>query len=148
MRDAFGLVELPDSYQQDARLFGCFIELRRWANFFKHPGVFGYLMHEPRYTYQDIGAEHSLVKSETDTTVVITSKVVNENWKFGAPGKSQKLPKTLFAKKRTALVVLPNISELALRLEKEVTTITDILCVPPFSSRLTEKSTIEDYFQA
>ncbi len=44
------LLGVPDSYKNSK--FHAFIQVRRWANFFKHPGSFTYIVHHPAITIE------------------------------------------------------------------------------------------------
>jgi hypothetical protein len=47
--DVFDMLSVPEGYR--CRHFESFIRMRRWANFFKHPKEFGWLVHHPRYFF-------------------------------------------------------------------------------------------------
>lgn len=51
--DIFDLIGIPPKYRKTH--FHNFVEVRRWTNFFKHPGVFNYLVHHPAYTIEGSG---------------------------------------------------------------------------------------------
>ena len=59
--DVFDILSVPESYR--VRHYQPFIRARRWANFFKHPKEFGWLVHHPTYTVDGTQNHKDLIAS-------------------------------------------------------------------------------------
>lgn len=100
MSDVFNIVSLPEGYL--VKHYGTLIRARRWANFFKHPKEFGWLVHHPVYTI--CGSNHHKADH-----VYINEEFIKKYYaRDGAKGLSQEFQ----GKERKVIVVLPDIVEL------------------------------------
>lgn len=134
----FDAVSLPDSYR--ARHFDCFITIKRWANFFKHPNYFLMVHHADWFIEGDEGYYASKYGC------VIDSEFVREN--YGAEAKSRKgAIKTKLQNKNDVAVLFPDLVRL-----------TEDFCVASrglftlaeknevYKDMLSEISTFDNYF--
>ncbi len=141
MLDVFEIVCLPQDYR--VRNFGAFIRFRRWANFFKHPKAFAWMVHHPEYTYENSPHSIPFVKDAS-------YKKVNDDFvkKYYANEKNSKgLTGQFSAHKNKVVVVLPDIetltSDICTCLEKFVEIVSENKV---YREILDEKSTIVNYF--
>jgi hypothetical protein len=145
LRDCFILIQLAPAYQTKEH-FPTFFQIRRWTNFFKHPGPFAYMMHHPTFV-QDGTAE--AVKAKLDQGgdgLVLGDPYVFDYFSADPdPAKAKKHIEEL-RKGSTAVVVLPNLSTISEGLLTEVERALDLLCVDLFSEELRKKSTIESFY--
>lgn len=164
--DIFDLIGIPNSYRNSH--FYKFVEIRRWTNFFKHPGVFNYLVHHPAYTI-DGSDDHENHKYRerlefpeahapalsVDTKFVLdhygaSDKEGNKEQSNNKPQGGKSNPKKRFDNHATStVVVLPDLValttsacegfELFVKLIKEN---------PVYVEILSDESTVVQYFDA
>jgi|GEM_PF-943244 hypothetical protein len=134
----FDAVSLPESYR--ARNFDCFVTIKRWANFFKHPNYFLMVHHADWFIEGDEGYDPS------GYGCVIDTDFVREN--YGAEAKSRKgAIKTKLQNKNDVAVLFPDLVSL-----------TEDFCVAAhalftlaeknevYKDMLSEISTFDNYF--
>jgi len=138
----FDIVGVPDSYR--VRHFGAFIRVRRWANFFKHPKAFAWMVHHPVYTFE--GSLHSASFSDDSLYLRVDDEFVKE---YYASENAKGLTSQFERHQNTVVVVLPDLEQLTTAIcascEKFVKTITESMV---YREILDEKSTLVDYFSA
>ena len=140
MGDVFEIISLPKSYC--VRYFGAFITSRRWANFFKHPKAFAWMVHHPEYTYENSTHSLTLVNDQS-------YKKVNDDFvkKYYASENSKGLTGEFTGHENKVVVVLPDIESLTADictcLEKFVEIVGENRV---YREILDEKSTVENYF--
>jgi hypothetical protein len=144
--NCFEIVRLHDEYTKSPAHFPTFQQIRRWTNFFKHPGPFGYKIHHPQFGYASSPnwiAE--IVKTTDPETGKLEDRYVKEF--FGADAK-QKIPKHLehLRDYKTALVTLPNLQDIATGLLVETKRALDVLTVELYAGVLATNSTIEEFY--
>ena len=96
----FDIICLPEGYRH--RHFSVFQEIRRWANFLKHPNYF-ILVHHP--IFQAGGT----VDTSKGWEQVVDTEFVVENYGHDAQSKSAKL-KTAFVRRTKVLVLFPDVA--------------------------------------
>lgn len=134
----FDIICLPDGYRH--RHFGVFQEIRRWANFLKHPNYF-ILVHHP--VFQAGGA---VDKQKAWEQVVDTAFVV-DNYGHDAQSKTGKL-KTAFVRKTKVLVLFPDVVPFTERFciaVKDFVSLIEHNAV--FREMLDDIATYENYFE-
>lgn len=104
----FDIVQLPEVYRE--KHFKVFQQVRKWANFIKHPKSF-ILTHHPTYDF-----ENSEVVYENEFNVIINDAFVSEFYKGESdPAKQKSKNKELYVKLRNQkdiLVMFPDIAHL------------------------------------
>jgi hypothetical protein len=139
INDVFDIIEVPGGYR--VRYFSPFIKARRWANFFKHPKAFAWLVHHPIYTIE--GVEHSKRYISNDKFLKIDDEFVK---KYYATEKAQGLTKKFDGVEDKVVIFLPDIiiltKDICSSLEKFVKIVTEN---PVYTEILDEKSTLVDY---
>ena len=140
MSDVFDIVSLPDSYR--VRYFGGFIKARRWANFFKHPKAFGWMVHHPVYTYES--SDHCKAFINDPSYKKITDDFVK---KYYASKNPSGLTGEFSGYKNKVVVVLPDIetltADICTCLEKFIEIVSENKV---YREILGEKSTFINYF--
>jgi hypothetical protein len=135
----FGIICLPEPYRH--RHFAVFQEVKRWANFLKHPNYF-ILVHHPEF--QAGGAPDKAVAWEQ----VVDTQFVVENYGHDAQSKGSKL-KTAFVKKTKVLVLFPDVVPLTERFcagVKDFVSLIEDNAV--FREMLDDIATYENYFDS
>jgi len=143
----FEIIQLQESYK--CKHFKIFQDVKRWANFLKHPKSF-MLVHHPDWTYE--GRE---IKKDTDeieyvaelitrTNPTIDSNFVNEF--YAGDKKNKELYKKL-NKKEDILVCFPNPIKLIEEFTKAQKKFTEVISNNEIVRDLLEnKTTIENHF--
>jgi hypothetical protein len=145
MTDIFEIVGVPEGYR--ARHFSPFIRARRWANFFKHPKTFGWVVHHPRFVI-DGSDEHKALTAEGTKVRVVNDEFLKKYYTADCKSNAGKLRGEFAGFERNMVVVLPAIAQLTFEicgcLDGFVTMITNN---PVYVEMLTDTSTIENYFE-
>jgi hypothetical protein len=140
--DVFDLLGVPQAYR--SRHFGAFSQVRKWANLFKHPKAFAWMVHHPVYTFE--GSAHSASFSDNTSYLRIDDEFVKE---YYASKNARGLTSLLERHQNTVVVVLPDLEQLTTAicasLERFVKMITESMV---YREILGEKSTLVDYFAA
>ena len=132
----FDIICLPEPYRH--RHFGVFQEIKRWANFLKHPNYF-ILVHHP--VFQAGGAAVAV-----DWEQVVDTQFVVENYGHDAQSKSSKL-KAAFVKKTKVLVLFPDVIPLTKRFCDAVKHFVSLIeDNAVFREMLNDIATYENYF--
>jgi hypothetical protein len=138
IRDVFDIIKLPEGYR--VRYFSPFVKIRRWANFFKHPKSFAWLVHHPIYTIEN--SEHSK-QYVNNKFLRIDDEFVKE---YYASEKAQGLTKKFEGVGDKVVIFLPDIisltKDICSSLEKFIEIVTEN---PVYREILDEKSTLVDY---
>ena len=133
----FDIICLPEGYRH--RHFDVFREVKRWANFLKHPNYF-ILVHHP--VFQAGGAPDSTIAWEQ----VVDTAFVIENYGHDARSKSPNL-KAAFVKKAKVLVLFPDVvpltEQFCAAVKQFVSLIEDNAV---FQEMLDDIATYENYF--
>lgn len=134
----FDIVKLPEPYKQ--KHFQVFYDVKRWANFLKHPKTFC-LVHHPIWTYEDDKDDYSASDSP-----IINTKFVNRY--YSGDKHNNELSKALL-NKQDLKVIFPNPFSLVKRFceaqKKFVLIIKDNLII---REMLDDKATIRDYYDS
>jgi hypothetical protein len=104
MNDIFEIISLQEGYR--VRYFEPFIRTRRWANFFKHPKAFAWMVHHPVYTFD--GSTHSKKFLNTDWLKIDDGFVKS----YYSSDASKVLTKQFTGKEDKIVVILPDIESL------------------------------------
>jgi hypothetical protein len=138
--DIFNIISLPEGYL--VRYFKPFIRVRRWANFYKHPKAFAWMVHHPEYTFE--GSEHSKSFLQDSDFLVIDDEFVKS---YYASESSKGLTAQFQGKEDRVVVVLPDLQNLTSSicdcLDKFIATITENNV---YQEILDERSTFIGYF--
>ncbi|MBX3425244.1 MAG: hypothetical protein KF688_06150 [Pirellulales bacterium] len=139
--DIFDIVSVPDEYR--ARHFEPLRRVRRWANFFKHPKEFAWIVHHPEYVFEGSSGLTAL-KVVRPGVLLIDDQFVKS---FYSCERKKGLRKALEHGKDNTAVVLPDIENLTTEvcdcIDKCVSTIVDN---PIYLEMLDDKCTIANYY--
>lgn len=140
MGDVFKIISLPEEYR--VRHFGAFIKARRWANFFKHPKAFAWMVHHPEFTYEN--SPHSISFTSNPSYKKVDDKFVK---KYYTAKDSKGLTGEFTGHESKVVVVLPDIEvltdDICTCLEKFVEIVSENKV---YKEVLDEKSTLVNYF--
>jgi hypothetical protein len=139
--DVFDIISVPQGYR--SRHYGPLIRARRWANFFKHPKEFGWLVHHPDYTLE--GTDHCTVLLKNVAHVRIDDEFIK---KFYSCESAKGLAKEFQGKEAEVIVVLPHMEQFTNEICDCLTNFVDVVTKNPvYFEILNDKATIIDYFQ-
>jgi len=140
--DVFELIALPEQYR--VRHFAIFVRLRRWANFFKHPRAFGWLVHHPIYTLQ--GSEHHAWFVQSGNILEIDDEFVK---RFYAPDRPKGLASQFKGKENQVVVSLPDLDTVMPAVCSALAKFVEVVLENPvYREILDERSTLVDYITA
>lgn len=135
---------MPDSYKDSH--FKVFQQIRKWANFIKHPKAF-ILTHHPDYGFEDCGFDFG-----KKFQLIINDQFVQQYYKGARNQDEQKrINKELFEKlknKRDILVSFPDIVKLTNKLCYSIEKFVELIVRNPiYVEILNDDSTISNYFE-
>jgi hypothetical protein len=144
--NCFAIVKLHDDYTNSPIHFPIFQLVRRWTNFFKHPGPFGYKIHHPRFGYTGSPSwTTELIRSSDSKTAKLDDSYIKEF--FGADAEKKKAKHLDHLRNyATAFVSLPNLEVVAEGLLAETKRALDVLTMNLFADVLASNSTIEQFY--
>lgn len=142
--DVFGIISVPDGYRH--RHFSPFFRIRRWANFFKHPKVFGWYVHHPHYTIAN-SDDHKILLADKQPHRFIDDEFLKKYYSAECDKNAGKLRGEFKGFERSTVVVIPDIVELTRDgcacLDDFVTLITKN---PVYMEELHNTSTIVEFY--
>lgn len=140
MSDIFDIVGVPESYREQK--FKPFYRIRRWANFFKHPKSFSWLVHHPIFVI-DGSMVHKGITRDGDH-LFVDDNFVRDHYR----SHDCKSPDVEFEKYReSTVVVLPNIEKLTNNLCYGLEHFVELVTQNPvYGSMLSDKATILHHF--
>jgi len=143
MTDIFDIISVPDSYR--ARHFGVFIRARRWANFFKHPKTFGWVVHHPHYTVENT-ADHQEVTLHRAKMRIVDDEFLKKYYSADCKANAGKLRGEFVGFEHSTVVVLPDVVELTSQVCSCLALFVEIITENPvYVEMLNDTSTIENY---
>jgi hypothetical protein len=144
MTDIFDIISVPDGYR--VRHFAPFISARRWANFFKHPKTFGWVVHHPYYAIENT-TEHREVTRDLAKVRIVDSEFLKKYYSADCKANAGKLRGEFVGFERSTVVVVPDIVELTSQVCSCLTQFVKIIIENPvYVEMLNDTSTIENYF--
>lgn len=140
----FDIIQLLDTYRE--KYFKVFQQIRKWANFIKHPKSF-ILTHHPEYDFENSETRHDRQFSET-----INEQFVTEFYKgYSDSANQKKQNKELYRRlrnKKDALVLFPDIAKLTNKLCYSYNKFIElILTNDVYKEILNDETTISTYFE-
>lgn len=141
MTDVFDILCVPDSYR--CRHYQPFIQIRRWANFFKHPKEFGWLVHHPIYCHDGTEASE-FYKSSKD------HKIVQDEFlkKYYTANRTKGMAKELSEFQTKVVVILPDVPALIRGVSVSLLNFRDVVTQNPvYVEILQDKATIKNYYE-
>jgi hypothetical protein len=141
--DVFDIVSVPDGYRK--RHYEPMYQMRRWANFFKHPKEFGWLVHHPQYQF-----EGTLKAAEV---LVMDSgfRVIQEEFlkKYYSADRVKGLAKEFNGFERKVVVLLPDIAAVTDKVCGSLANFVEVVTKNPvYNELLNDKATIVNYFDS
>ena len=144
MTDIFDITGVPDGYR--VRHFAPFIRARRWANFFKHPKTFGWVVHHPHYTIENT-PEHQKVTGDPGKVRIVDDAFLKKYFSADCKANAGKLRGEFAGFERNTVVVLPDIVDLTAQVSSCLAQFVKMITENPvYIEMLNDTSTIENYF--
>jgi len=144
--DVFDILGVPDGYR--CRHFAPFIRVRRWANFFKHPKTFGWMVHHPRYTIEN-SDDHNDLSAEGGKYRFIDYEFLKTYYSSGAKQNAGKLRGEFVGFERSTVVIIPDVTQLTSEIchcvDHFVKIITENLI---YIKMLNDTSTIQNFYES
>ena len=132
----FEIIELPNSYKQ--RNFKTFLQVKRWANFIKHPKAFMFT-HHPEYCMKGMC-------SEGGGLIEIDDDFVN---KYYSGRSNNKALLDLLTNASSVIVSFPCPVQLIKSFSDECLLLESVICENKvFKEILEERSTLEEYYES
>ncbi|MBL0026468.1 MAG: hypothetical protein IPO98_16415 [Saprospiraceae bacterium] len=140
----FNIIQLPQTYRE--KHFKVFQQIRKWANFIKHPKSF-ILTHHPVYDFENSGIVY-----DKQFSITINEQFIEQYYKgYSDPDKQKKQNKELYDKlknQKNILVLFPDISKLTEKLCYSYNKFVDlILTNDAYKEILNDDTTISKYFE-
>lgn len=143
MEVIFDLITVPENYKK--KHFIVFQQIRKWANFLKHPKSF-VLVHHPLFEIKD----HEAYDNSDLKTIIDEAFITNYYSGEKDPDKQKSKNRELFEKlknKKDVLVLYPDIFQLTKKLCYSVNKFVDLIIDNEvFIDVLSDDTTIKDYF--
>ncbi|MFV1967715.1 MAG: hypothetical protein ACC628_19975 [Pirellulaceae bacterium] len=140
--DVFEIIKLPDSYK--CRHYGGFIRMRRWANFFKHPKGFGWLVHHPQCLIEESEPAKN-VQRETDGTIIDDEFLK----KYYCKDKVSGLAKELKQFPQKTFVILPDLPKVMEQICQSLHNFVDVVTKNPvYYEILRDEATIINFYES
>jgi len=140
----FKIIELPETYRN--KHFKVFQQIRKWANFIKHPKSF-ILTHHPEYDIENLN-----LFNEKDFEIILNDSFIEKYYKgYTDQSKQQAINKDLYAQlknRSSILVVFPDIEALTKKFCYSYNHFVQIICRNEiYIELLHDESTISNYFE-
>jgi hypothetical protein len=140
----FNIIQLPDTYR--IKYFIVFQQIRKWANFIKHPKSF-VLTHHPVYDFENSGTTYEKPFTET-----INDQFVTQFYKGHTNQDDQKKQNIDLYKrlrnKKDILVLFPNIAQLTTKLCYSYNKFVNLIIKNDvYIEILQDETTISTYFE-
>lgn len=146
IHEYFEIIQLQESYRYQH--FKVFQDVKRWANFLKHPKSF-MLVHHPIWTYDGRAIKVENSDEYVEEKIKRTSPIIDSNFvdKFYAGDKKNKELFKQLNKKENIIVTFPNPIKLIKEFTKAQKKFTEIISNNEIVRDLLEnKTTIENHF--
>jgi hypothetical protein len=144
MTDVFDIIGVPDGYR--VRHFSPFIRARCWANFFKHPKTFGWVVHHPHYTIKNT-TDHKEVMHHLAKVRIVDDEFLKKYYSADCKPNAGKLRGEFVGFERSTAVVLPDVVELTSQVSSCLAQFVQMITENPvYVEMLNDTSTIENYF--
>ena len=145
------LLGVPDDYKKSK--FRAFLQVRRWANFFKHPGSFTYIVHHPAITIDGSRnhrkheyKEQLNLADEHAQMLYVDSQFVSDN--YSAEKESKTLQKSFKKHKSCTVIVFPRLDETTKEICSCLEHFVDLITNNPiYVEILRDTSSLIDQFQ-
>ncbi len=145
IRDVFKILNISDDYR--SRHFAPFARLRRWANFFKHPKVFGWVIHHPRYSIEN-SDDHNQLRAEAKKYLFINDDFLKKHYSHRAPDEDKKLRFEFDGFKRSTVVLMPDVAQLTREICSCLNHFVEIITENPnYVEMLSDTSTIQNFYE-
>lgn len=139
--DILDIIGVPEEYR--ARHFEPFRRVRRWANFFKHPKEFAWIVHHPSFVFDDSRSFEGRNYSD-DQKLYVDDEFVKE---FYSCERQKGLRKRLMAARKDVVVILPNVESLTSGVCDCIHKFVELITKnPAYREILDDKCTIENYY--
>jgi hypothetical protein len=144
MDSVMDMVSVPDKFRE--KHFKVFQQIRKWANFIKHPKSF-ILVHHPDYNFENSGFEIDKIFQET-----INEQFVTEFYKGQKSlDEQKKINKELYQRlhnKKDILVLFPDIGKVTKKFCYSINKFVDLVTKNEvYIEILQDEATIENYFE-
>lgn len=143
MTDVFNIVSMHEGYRK--RHYEPMYQMRRWANFFKHPKEFGWLVHHPQYLFDRTEEATEFFANNRDFRVIDDGFVK----KYYTADRVKGLATEFKGYEQSVAVRLPNVADITDNLCGCLVNFVDVVTKNPvFYEILNDKATIVNYFDS
>jgi hypothetical protein len=144
--DVFDILGVPDGYR--CRHFAPFIRVRRWANFFKHPKTFGWMVHHPHYSVEN-SDDHNQLSADVGRHRFIDDEFLKKYYSSDATKNAGKLRGEFIGFECSTVVVIPDVAQLTKEICHCLDQFVEIITENPiYVEMLNDTSTIKNFYEA
>jgi len=141
--DVFDIVSVPEGYRK--RHYEPLYQMRRWANFFKHPKEFGWLVHHPRFLFEGT-PEAAKVLAKDSGYRVIEDEFLK---KYYSADRNKGLAKEFNGLERKVVVLMPDIAAVTDKVCGSLANFVGVVTKNPvYHELLNDKATIANHFDS
>lgn len=139
--DIFMILSVPDSYK--FRHYPCFIRMRKWSNFFKHPKEFAWLVCFPQWHLE--GSEKALELQADGAYKVIDDQFLK---KYYSADRSKGLAGEFANHRDKVVVLLPDVVQVMELICDELNDFVNVVTKNPvYFEILNDKATIINFYE-
>jgi hypothetical protein len=139
--DVFDIVAVPEGYRK--RHYEAMYRMRRWANFFKHPKEYGWLVHHPKYLFEGT-PEAGRALAKDSGLLVIEDKFLKT---YYSARRVKGLAKEFDGYENKVVVLLPDVASVTERLCDCLANFVEVVTKNPvYYEILNDRATIANYF--
>ena len=142
--DVFEVLGIPEGYR--CRHFAPFIRIRRWANFFKHPKTFGWMVHHPHYTIEN-SDNHKYFSTDVGKYRFIDDEFLKKYYSSTTKEQPGKLRGEFTGFEKSTVVLIPDLVQITKEVCHCLKHFVEIVTENPvYVEMLNDTSTIQDYY--
>lgn len=144
IEDILNIIEFARKYRETK--FQEFKNARRWANFFKHPKAFGWLVHHPHYAIESSN-DHRALMADASEYIFVENEFLGKYYSSSATENAKSLQGHFKNKGDRVVVVLPDVAKLTTSVCESLEYFVKVLIDNPiYKDLLSDESTIVDYY--
>jgi len=143
MTDVLDVVTVPEGYRK--RHYDAMYRMRRWANFFKHPKEFGWLVHHPQYQFEGTTEAGKALAKDSGFRVIEDDFLK----KYYSAERVKGLAKEFNGYESKVIVLMPDVAAVTERICACLVNFVEVVTKNPvYYEILNDRATIANYFDS
>ena len=143
INDVFDVVAVPEGYRK--RHYEAMYRMRRWANFFKHPKEFGWLVHHPQYLFE--GTPEAGKALAKDSGLLVIEEAFLK--KYFSAERVKGLAKEFNGNENKVVVLLPDVASVTEKICVCLANFVEVVTKNPvYYEILNDRTTLTNYFDS